>query len=47
VQEYRVVTHNATPEFGRNSGANVTVATRSGTNDLHGYLFYFHRKHRA
>ncbi len=43
VQEYRVVTHNATPEFGRNSGANVTVATRSGTNEFHGDLFYFHR----
>ncbi|MGH9903992.1 MAG: carboxypeptidase regulatory-like domain-containing protein, partial [Pyrinomonadaceae bacterium] len=43
VQEYRVVTHNATPEFGRNSGANVTVATRSGGNEFHGDLFYFHR----
>ncbi len=43
VQEYRVVTHNATPEFGRNSGANVTVATRSGTNDFHGDIFYYHR----
>ncbi len=43
VQEYRVVTHNATPEFGRNSGANVAIATRSGTNDLHGDLFWFHR----
>lgn len=43
VQEYRVVTHNATPEFGRNSGANVTIATRSGTNEFHGDLFWFHR----
>ncbi|HSE34438.1 MAG TPA: carboxypeptidase regulatory-like domain-containing protein [Pyrinomonadaceae bacterium] len=43
VQEYRVVTHNATPEFGRNSGANVAVATRSGTNEFHGDIFYFHR----
>jgi len=43
VQEYRVVTLNATPEFGRNSGANVAVATRSGTNELHGDVFYFHR----
>ena len=43
VQEYRVVTHNATPEFGRNSGANVTIATRSGSNDYHADLFYFHR----
>lgn len=43
VQEYRVVTHNATPEFGRNSGANVTIATRSGTNEFHGDVYYFHR----
>lgn len=43
VQEYRVVTHNATPEFGRNSGANVAIATRSGTNEVHGDLFWFHR----
>jgi hypothetical protein len=43
VQEYRVVTHNATPEFGRNSGANVAIATRSGTNEYHGDVFYFHR----
>lgn len=43
VQEYRVVTHNATPEFGRNSGANIAVATRAGTNEFHGDVFYFHR----
>lgn len=42
-QEYRVVTHNATAEFGRNSGANVAISTRSGTNEFHGDLFYFHR----
>jgi hypothetical protein len=43
VQEYRVVTHNATAEFGRNSGANVAISTRAGTNEFHGDLFYFHR----
>ena len=43
VQEYRVVTLNATPEFGRNSGANVAIATRSGTNDFHGDVFWYHR----
>ena len=43
VQEYRVVTHNATAEFGRNSGANVSIATRSGTNEFHGGVFYYHR----
>src|SRR5712692_9058240 len=43
VQEYRVVTHAATPEYGRNSGANVTIATRGGTNEFHGDIIYFHR----
>jgi hypothetical protein len=43
VQEFRTITHNATPEFGRNSGAQMMVATKSGTNDVHGDVFYFHR----
>src|SRR5262249_29038648 len=43
VQEYRVVTHSATPEYGRNSGANVAIATRSGTNEFHGDIYWFHR----
>ncbi len=43
VAEYRVITHNATPEYGRNSGAQVAIATKSGTNSIHGDLFYFHR----
>ncbi len=43
VQEYRVTTHNATPEFGRNSGANVTIATRSGGNTFHGNAIWAHR----
>jgi len=43
VQEYRVVTLNATAELGRNSGANVMVATKSGTNAFHGDVYYFNR----
>lgn len=43
IQEYKVTTNNATAEEGRNSGASVSVATRSGTNDLHGTVFYFMR----
>ncbi len=43
IQEYRVVTHNATAEFGRNSGAQVAIATRSGTNQYHGDAFEFFR----
>jgi hypothetical protein len=43
VQEFKVTTSNATAEDGRNSGASVSVATRSGTNELHGTLFEFFR----
>src|SRR5437763_4246317 len=46
VQEYKVTTNNATAEEGRNSGASISVATRSGTNDLHGNVFYFLRNDR-
>jgi hypothetical protein len=43
VQEFRTVTLDPTAEYGRNSGANVMVATRGGTNDFHGTVFYFNR----
>ena len=43
VEEYKVTTSNASAEEGRNSGASVSVATRSGTNKFHGTLFHFFR----
>ncbi|HEV2688962.1 MAG TPA: carboxypeptidase regulatory-like domain-containing protein, partial [Bryobacteraceae bacterium] len=43
VQEYKVTTMNPTAEEGRNSGANINVATRSGQNAFHGTLFEFLR----
>lgn len=43
VQEYKVTTNNATAEEGRNSGASVAIATRAGTNELHGTVFEFFR----
>jgi hypothetical protein len=43
VQEFKVTTSNPNAEEGRNSGANVNIATRSGTNELHGTLFHFFR----
>ncbi len=43
VQEFKVTTSNPTPEEGRNSGANVSIATRSGTNSFHGSVFEFFR----
>ncbi|HKY43949.1 MAG TPA: carboxypeptidase-like regulatory domain-containing protein, partial [Pyrinomonadaceae bacterium] len=42
-QEFRVVTTNPNADTGRSSGAQVSLATKSGTNDIHGSWFYFHR----
>ena len=42
-QEFRVITNNFLPEFGRNSGAIIDVVTRSGTNQFHGDLYEFNR----
>lgn len=43
LQEIRVITSNATADRGRSSGAQVELVTKSGTNEFHGNLFYFHR----
>ena len=43
IKEYKVTTNNATAEEGRNSGASISVATRSGGNQLHGTVFHFLR----
>ena len=43
VGEYRVVTNNASAEYGRGAGAAVQVVYRSGTNNFHGSAFEFHR----
>jgi Carboxypeptidase regulatory-like domain len=43
VQEFRVITTNPNAEQGRSSGAQVSLVTRSGTNDWHGLLYEYHR----
>jgi hypothetical protein len=43
VQEFRVVTLNATADQGRSSGAQVAMVTKSGTNELHGSTYWYHR----
>ena len=40
VKEFQVVSEGAPPEFGGYSGAFINVVTKSGTNDLHGSVFY-------
>lgn len=42
-QEFRVITTNPNADTGRSSGAQVSLATKSGSNDFHGSLFHFHR----
>jgi hypothetical protein len=42
--EFKVLTGNTTAEYGRNSGGQVAMITRSGTNNLSGTLFYFDRR---
>src|SRR5262249_36080018 len=41
--EMRVLTGNASAEFGNATGATVIMATKSGTNQFHGNLFEFLR----
>ena len=41
--EFRVITNNFLPEFGRNTGAIVDIVTRSGTNQFHGDAYEFNR----
>lgn len=46
VAEYQVLTNAYSVEFGRNSGAQINVITKSGTNDFHGDLFHYYRGSR-
>lgn len=46
IAEMRVITSNATAENGRNSGAQVAMVTKSGTNEFHGKAFWFYRTPR-
>jgi hypothetical protein len=43
VQEFRVTTTNYNADEGRSSGAQVSLITKSGTNNFHGSLFEIHR----
>jgi hypothetical protein len=43
VSEFRAIRGNYSAEFGTGGGSQFNVITRSGSNDLHGSVYYFHR----
>ena len=42
IKEFQVITNNFSAEFGRGYGAVVLVQTKSGTNDIHGDVYWYH-----
>ncbi len=46
LDEFRVLTGKGPPSYGRNSGGQVAMVTRSGTNRSHGDGFWFYRTPR-
>src|SRR5262249_2235009 len=43
IQEFKVTTAPYSPEYGRSPGAAITVATKSGTSQMHGTVWEFLR----
>lgn len=46
ITQFQVITSNFTADTGRSSGAQVTLVTKSGTNQFHGNLFEFYQTPR-
>ncbi len=43
LEEFRVQTSTAAPEFGKLPGAHVLLSSRSGSNEFHGSVFWYQR----
>jgi Carboxypeptidase regulatory-like domain len=43
VQEFKLISNNFDAEFGRNSGSQVQILTKGGSNQFHGSAYWFHQ----
>ncbi len=43
IREFRVEVNSYSAEFGRNSGGQINAISKSGTNQMHGSAYLFHR----
>jgi len=43
IAEFKMLRNSYGPEYGQAAGAIISIATRGGTNEFHGSLFYFGR----
>ena len=43
IAEFKILSHNADAEFGRNTGSTTNIVTRSGSNSFHGAAWEFLR----
>jgi hypothetical protein len=43
LEEFRIATTNSNADAGRSSGAQVTLVTKTGTNQFHGSLYAYNR----
>jgi len=43
ISEMKLVTNSYGPEYGQSGGGQVNIVTKSGTNSLHGSVYYFGR----
>jgi Carboxypeptidase regulatory-like domain/TonB dependent receptor/TonB-dependent Receptor Plug Domain len=46
IQEFKILTHSYTAEYGRSAGSVVNVVSKSGSNQLHGAAWEFNRDDR-
>ncbi len=46
IQEFAIITSNADAGFGRGSGGQVNIITKSGSNEVHGSLYHYLRNNK-